>query len=592
MRKISGSPAAIILGILLLGFLIFLAINLLTLNKNDYYLEKYKPLFIWGKTLLLFLDSFAALQATGALLSYSLFLGLKPFFEHKAFNRALRAIFIPLIVLVVVYLILQEAFAPPLKRYLAEAQTLGRFSDNLFADAKQKKKEGDIIGALLDLRLSLAVDPDNPQKIEEKSLILSLLSDTDFKNYLTAINGLATTTKPDPEAMLELARQAFSKKDYEKAWTLSQQILALDSSNNEALRIATVAGEQSRQRVASQTDNTRRYLNERKRQGYAALTSANKRDVIEAYFLFLDLYHQFPFDDEVAKYLAQSRELLPSVSFFIEDAKRALGYQDLVKKNLVFFNRYTESEKELIVISSMVNIGKETFFKDIEVIRFFPDGQISMQFSAPLAKLLAVKEQNEEDYYLNFSGVDRFDPQKRTSVLPYLGIPDLNPFYGFKLNGRSAKAGSLPFNPQRLDYFSLDRTSFKDLSIPELIELFYILAQHAKVWELIGLELLERICQPLLLLILTFICLNIGLTQKARYLSSYPKLIYLWVLIIPLIMIPLGEIARLGYRMALHFCYYVLSPLFGSLVVLGFNLSLLILSLLVFLKKMASYKNA
>lgn len=589
MRNPVANPASIIFGILLLGFALIVLFSFLSISKNDFVIEKNKALFVWGNAFLRFLDSFVAFQCAGALISYSLFLAAPAFFDRKAFFKSLRSVVTSLVLLSALYIGLFEGLAPIVRKNLHEAKTLGLFSEAQFDLSRQKKEEGDILGALEALGVSLSIDSYNPAKISEKSLLLSRLSDAEFREYIALTTGQADTGAFNVVALLERARTAFEKKDFEKAYLYAEQVLSIEKANPEALSISTIAGDQSRQKSAAQAEEIRRYIYERKKAGYDALKSVTDRDVVKAYFIFLDLWEKYPLEPNLREYLDETRALLPSVSFFIRDAESSLSFQELVRKNLAFFNRFTADDRELVTIEAMVSIGGVTYFRNLEVTGFIRGNQILYQYGAPLGKLIPHVTQGVTEYYINVNGIDREDPTKRTLPTYASGIPSLDRERGIRLNTNTGKPDSMSFNPRRLDYFVLAKSNLQEMGSWELVSLLGPLSLHAKMDELIYLELVSRLCKPLLLLLLTFFCLNIGMTQKARYLANPPKIMYFWVLVIPVALVSLMEVILFIHRMGVNFLFYAFGVVFGIILILGAHIFLLVLSLVVFMKKYSSF---
>ena len=131
MRNPVATPVSIILMTLILGFFVFVAFSYVTTSKTMYVLEQGRWTYIWERAFLLFTNSFFALQCAGALLAYSLFLGVPAFFERKALFRYLSSIVVSLVVLSAAYVACRERFLPGVKRNMTETRSLGLFSDPL-----------------------------------------------------------------------------------------------------------------------------------------------------------------------------------------------------------------------------------------------------------------------------------------------------------------------------------------------------------------------------------------------------------------------------------------------------------------------------
>jgi hypothetical protein len=569
MRNPVATPASVILGTLLLGFLAIVVFSYVTTSRAMYVLESGHWTYIWQRAFILFTDSFGAFQCAGALLAFSLFLSVPVFYDRKAFFRYLSSVLIGLIALTVIYVVLREGFQPLVKREMRATQSLGLFSDSLYQAALDKKNAGDRVTALEYVRFSLLTDGRNPAKIAEKSALISNLSDAEYERYQARITGADSRDEFDEAATLERARAALDKKDFPRAFALARAVLAMDPANPEALRIAGIAGEKSYRENALQATENERYLYNHKKEAVTALEAGeagSARDLIRAYYLLEDLHRRFPLDANTAAYRLEAGDRLPGVSFFSADAELALSFENLVDKNLVFFNPLKGAQRELVSIDRMVSAGAEMYFKNIEVTGF--DGRrVLYHYLAPLGKRIGE--------YINMNGIDRTDPERKATVQVLSGVPVFDRDRGLKLF----------VNPDDLRAYSLSRADIEDRGLGELAAMLpplrrpSLYADHARMDELIIREIVLHIGQPLFLLILSLACFCIGRTQNARYLASVPKGIYAWVLVIPFVMLAVMGLVTFLYRMGMVFLFDALGPVIGIIVIAALHVFFLFLAL-------------
>jgi tetratricopeptide (TPR) repeat protein len=582
MRNPVATPASVILGTLFLGFIAVVAFSYLTTSKTMYALEQARWSYVWERAFLLFTDSFFAFQCAGALIAYSLFLSVPVFFERRSLFRYLSSVVISIVVLTVLFLVCREGFAPAFKRHMRESRAVGLFSDALYRSALEEEKAGDPVTALEYLRIALLSDGRNKDKIAEKTAIFSRLTDAQYEEYLARTTGSDPREEFDAAAALERARAAFAKKDYPRALAFAQAVLAVDRANAEALRIAGIAGEKSYGENAARQTADERYLFAQKEMGVKALTAGkagNAEELFRAYYLFLDLHRRFPFDQNTAGYLQEASDLLPSVSFFTADAELALSFKNLADADVVFFNGERDGVRELVSIEEMVAAGDRTYFRNVEVAGFREQNgtrRVLYHYLAPFGKLIGKN--------INLNGIDKAEPSRRTTIRILEGVPP----------DGLAKGVALAVPAADLHSFSLSQTDIADRGLGELFALLPpfrpqpLFAQYARVDDLIVREIALRIALPFFLIILTLFCFCIGLTQNARYLSGAPKSVYVWVLVIPFVMIAVMEVVLFLYRMGAVFLYEALGPLVGIIVIAALHVFFLILALLRFSGKIGS----
>ncbi|MBN2352994.1 MAG: hypothetical protein JXD23_10535 [Spirochaetales bacterium] len=576
MRNPVATPASIILMTLILGFFVFVAFSYLTTSKTMYVLEQGRWTYIWERAFVLFTDSFFALQCAGALLAYSLFLGAPSFFERKTLFRYLSSVVVSLIVLTALYVACNEGFLPTVKRQMRETRSLGLFSDALYEAARDKARAGDPVSALEYVRISLLSDGRNQNKLSLKSALLSQLTDAQYDEYLARTTGADPREDFDETAALARAQTALQKRNFPDALAWAQAVLAVQQSNKEALRIAGIAADQiSGPNAALQTEIAR-VLYARKKEAAAALEAGRQgsgRDLVRAYYLLADMRRRFPFDANVAEYFREAGDLLPGVSFFTDDAELALSFRGLADETVVFWNPLAGGGREIVSIGEMVAAGDKTYYKNIEVAGFGPaagGSRLLYHYLAPLGKRIGSS--------INLTGLDKTDPAKRTVVRVLSGRPAWDPDNGIKLN----------VAPADLHTFTLSRTDMESRGLGELLSFVRPLknppffAGYARMDDLIVREIVLHVVRPFFLLILTLLCFCIGLTQRARYHSSVSKGAYVWVLVIPLVMLAIMEVMLWLYRMGAVFLYYALGQVLGIAVIAVLHVFFLLFALLRF----------
>jgi hypothetical protein len=234
----------------------------------------------------------------------------------------------------------------------------------------------------------------------------------------------------------------------------------------------------------------------------------------------------------------------------------------------------------------MIALRDEKYFQNIEVAGLGDGGRLLYHYAAPLGKVVkkttfttnGLERRQSTEYFISIQGIDRLDPATHTDLRVFSGSAPLDPDRGIKLF----------INPKVLPSFTFTQTDIENKSLGELFFLLPVLSQetpfahYARMQELAIREIVLRLTRPLLLMILTLFCFCIGLTQNARYLSTVPKGVYLWVIIIPFALVPIMEVILFLHRMGTVFFYYVLGTVAGTIVIAVLHIFFLILAMLRF----------
>ncbi|MBN1525490.1 MAG: hypothetical protein JW904_13490 [Spirochaetales bacterium] len=566
MRNPVATPASVIFGILVLGFGFFVLMAFLNGETNQI-IVPFRPEVIWGNAFLNFIAHFAALQCAGALIAYSLFLS-PPVYQQKIIaSKKMTSIIISIVLLTSMYIVFHEALVPVVRKNLSEKKALSTFSTSIFKKAHEKEKENDLVTAVEYIRLSLAVDRHNPLTISENSRLIAELSPAEFREYVFRTAGESGLESFDSTQLLTRAENALEKKNYVDAYYFARQVLAIDNSHKEALRISSIARESDFEGIESREKSRAAYLFSTKQQGYDALTSTDHPDFIRAYFIFLDLNRQFPFDETIRDYLQQSRQLLPQVSFFTHEAELILSFDALKTGPIVFFNRDTNTVREIITIESIVQIGDGIFLKNIEVIGLNASDAVQYHYLAPIGKIL-------EDHII-INGIDRIDPKKQTRLTVYQGTPPIDQLYGILLFPDT----KMENRPKNITVFGSTQKDFDTMNIADLVLVLPFVAHHAQLPELIYIEIAGRVLTPFFIIMLTLICLVIGMKHSVQQEASSVRHLYLLVPVVPFVMANIIGFFLFLHRIFISFSFYAMGFVFCIILLSIVHIVLLILVL-------------
>jgi hypothetical protein len=516
--------------------------------------------YIWADAFRQFMIYFVSIHCSGILISFSLFAGRAMSFQRKALLKFMSTLIFTLIIITGLYIFTYETVYPLVTGYVRELRALSTMSTELYKGAGRKEAAGDHHSALIYIDLSLAIDENNPEKINRKLEIMKSLSAAELKTYEQQHTGgeqSALYEGEDVQKLLKHAEDALEDKDYANAYTYAESVLALDSRNNRAMWISNIAWEEISEKKLNPDIEKTRYLISEKRRGFTALL---KHDYIDAYYIFKDLEKQYPYDSYIKYYLGEIAEELPSVSFFSDEAELVLSLPIPGIQYLVFFNKKDESSRELISIDKVVHVADGMFFKNVEVLGFLKQGSILYHYVVPYGKLIGG--------YININCIGR-DKRSQGHTPDYLsGVPPVDKTKGIKLH----------VNPLDFSYYKLTPNDLREMSIWQLVKTMGITKNFANNDKVLFLEIVYKLSIPFLLLVLSLICARIAVRQGMNYVSSPPRSLYLFLPVIPFIVLFATDLVVYLYKIITGFVYFS----FGGIltVVLLLTTHLLLIALL------------
>ncbi|RPJ09522.1 MAG: hypothetical protein EHM28_01325 [Spirochaetaceae bacterium] len=570
MRNPATTPSSIIFGILILGFLFFVLTGLIFPEKSDM-LQQMRAQELWGNAFLRFMDVFPALLCSGAMIAYSLFIQT---YRHPNHQRVFKAVFkdiISVLVLVLLFFILRETLEPGVRKNLQEKAELSRFSTALFNESRKREREGNLVEAVNYMRLALDTNRTNPEKITEHARLLALLDDNQYLRYKAMTVPIETLKEFDTGELLRRAQSAFDQGNYILAYFLGKQVLENDSTNSRALRITAVALERDYRSISARTESQAGELARTIQAGYRLLTDKFP-DYIRAYYLFLDLYNKNPNEESVKKYLSEARSKLPLVSFYTQEAQFILSFDEIKKRNIVFFNFQIPADskepvRELISIRELVRIVDGVFMRDIEVIGFLPGNRIQYHYNVPVGKVIGG--------FININGINPDNAADRIKPAVYQGTPSLDPTAGIKLS----------INPDDLEMFAISQESYKYENTGNLWRLAGVMQEHAQVQDLITVEILIRMLEPLFIFAIVLFFSILGIRNQVTYATDRGRVLYLFIPLFPLVLSVFTGFLMYSHRMASVFLYYSMGPVFGIGAAVLLNIGLIGLSLILYTRK-------
>jgi hypothetical protein len=322
----------------------------------------------------------------------------------------------------------------------------------------------------------------------------------------------------------------------------------LDPNRRDAQRLAARAQEMISSKDLSMLEKEEKQLYERKREGYEYFTN---EEYFKAFHIFRELRENYPNDADVISYLQKSQDRLSKETFFLDEAKEIDTLPGPTE--LLFINHRHEDEREIVYLGKLAGMEAGTFCKDIEVMRFNPQGLL-YHYYAEYGRL--------RDGSINLHGVDRSSAGGE-SLPRYLSgsirlreesLPNMLTLTPALEQLPSLKAGKVASaTAASIGFFSL-------WQVRSQIERFGYLESF------ISEEILRRILLPFSFLVLCLLSVAIGWRFQARLSGRAHWILFVFMPLFPLVAASLTSLYLTAQRIILSFV----------LLRLGFSLSLVV----------------
>lgn len=515
----------VLLTLFLLGFLALAGYGII----SAYIEETVLPGFRFGygvvRGLSLLIAYLIPLQAGGLSISYSLFNRPE---AGSSFSDLLSRTFFLIIILTAGYTFLSLTIQPLLARHMAirESQTL--YTREILQEARAAEEEGRLREALVYYDLYLAMNSRREDVRKQRELVqesvLMLASSTDMsspaeQSSMERQNPQTVSSGPGVRELLVKAGEFFEEEDYFSAHYYASLASEIEKNN----RSAQILKEETWKKLNGfEPDNSSKEaasLFESKLRGYRALQAG---EFLSAYYLFEELRRKFPRDSEIAEFGDAAERALETVAFFKDEVQNLLV---LPGSDNILYMTAGDDTWEIVSIDRMVETAKGTYFLGVEVLGFDGTGDILYHYRAPFGKLL--------EGVISVNSRDRNDRQ--ASYLPEYRV------------GRPEE--SVPVIPLRIKHSQLSLFTLKGASGPArgLFELWTgreLLEQAGYDPNAAGMEILVRLTDPFLFLILSLAAVAFGWVHRARYTDRVPFLLYLLAAALPLVLVPITDFIR------------------------------------------------
>jgi hypothetical protein len=324
--------------------------------------------------------------------------------------------------------------------------------------------------------------------------------------------------------MVRRARNLLESGDYYTAHYYAD--LAVEQSEfrrEDALRLRAEALNGIESGIRAREDDQERDFFQRKLEAYQALQrgESDPRALVEAYYLFEELYEIAPDDPDVERYRRRTLDELADIAFFVDEAQQFQPLPGL--SHVMFLNPREGWDRELIVAERMVQAPTAVFFYNVEILRTPASAEASpVHLVAPYGKrigdmlVLRAMHRNADD----------------ASAAQRVLIPEY-------LQGADSQDGPLramvPLTPTTAEIQRVARgaAGLQTLGLPDLVSSMGSLGPFGLAPGMAQAELLVRIVRIGGFFIVGFASVAVGWRYRSLYLGRPPLVLLATVPLIP-----------------------------------------------------------
>ncbi|AFG38791.1 tetratricopeptide repeat protein [Spirochaeta africana] len=380
-----------------LAYFLVLAIQDFPLSGVD---RRYFAAWVAAESFIRWFDVLIILTITGGLITFSLGIPRRELpTEVGEVVKFMQKLVTLVLVLTVLAAVVQFAVYPQVTRardsYLRDTERAQALIESVDAYID----DGDYASAVLALQEYVSIwEDDDDAQLRLLNLQRELVLRQDEEQPATAVPRRSDVQEQRAADLLERAQRLYRNEDFHTAVFYAQLAYRIDPSRADIAEFV----QQIRQQIGpvprvsnaglSQQEQQDQQLFRAKQRGMEALL---RNDPVSAYYIFHELQQSHPLDPDVRRYLPIAihgdQELgiqgVRDMTYFIPEAQEVLtlpGYADLT-----FIHQWNPEMRELVSIERMVYGGGGVFFRDIEVLRISPEGEIAAHLTAPFGKLVS-----------------------------------------------------------------------------------------------------------------------------------------------------------------------------------------------------------
>lgn len=477
--------------------------------------------------------------------------------------RNFKSAFFIALGLVCVCFISQELALPLLEKKVTKLESESRdyvwYMDlaKIYAESKDYSK------ARIYNENALSIDAKAEEAIALQKIIE--VSEVTYDMPLSAIQPVTDSYDEisSAETLYRKAKDAFAEKSYFDAHyysTLAQRVANPSNPNlDDMVRLAAVSWNMLEDSInAIPTEQASLYS--LKIKGYSSLLSG---DVLNAYYIYLDLLEEYPTDPDVKRYFEVASDRLSREYFFIDETKNAEQFEQYQK---VYFSvPRSDGGKDIIFIQGL-SILKEAgnlvqYLRGFYQYSYNKDSQFEMSCYVPYAKMTGLPV---ADFSENFRLALGIKDEKAVVPLILLQAVDsktrsvvVEPEYQFSNDVPSVQLNFLLLHMTISEFDLACKASSgpMGMNLSDLFSFIPMASSYGFSPEEYGTNYINRICYPLIIYI---ICILAAILAWNFQLDTNEVFKFRWIFVLPFF--------TYFVHLAFQFFFFAISYLFFILV--------------------------
>lgn len=399
--------------------------------------------------------------------------------------------------------------------------------------------------------------------VEEDSDIGALLEDA--RNRLAYLPTSSAPSAEEPDAQpddqgrsadgyIDRAIAALDSGDYASAHYFASLAERLQP-DGEAAAIAASALSRMEE-AATPGESERRSLFDRKLEAKQLLSNGQ---VVPAYYRFAELREEYPRDVDVSRYYELAVEAVERRAVFADEVGEALEYPG--RHQVIFANRQDEEYHELVFFATLVDAPTGLYARDIEVVRFTPEGSIIYHLSAPYGKVI------EGDLVMRV--LDETDPDAREEP-------------GYWAGGQPEEVDHIvSLTPSHTELLILAEGSddSRSIGVGRLSSVPQTFESHGLFETPVYHEMLRRLALPFLFAITSFVAIGFAWRNRSRYLTRPPLTAFLLVPFMPFALHPIYELFLYSHTLLTAWMVIAVGFVIALVILLAIEVVFLVVSL-------------
>ncbi|RKX84901.1 MAG: hypothetical protein DRP57_04970 [Spirochaetes bacterium] len=493
--------------------------------------------YLFNMSMVLFLRYLLPVTVSSVMITYSLTFKIGDLYTKsglpRPFSEIVSAPLVFFIILTALYIAALEGLNPGAASKLESEKYLSSLAREYREEWQNELDKKQYKEALKYINLYLGIDRANKNILDKREDIrlLALGQETEEKKRTEGEKTKSSSVSLNKaDEYIREAEKYFNTEDFFSAHYYSALALEIDPERADAKEIAVRSWEKIKNFAASKKEREEALFFKRKQEGYKALLGG---EYIKAYYIFKALKNEKPQDRDVSFYFSESSKKISGISFFLNDAEKALTLPG--SDELFFVNRKKGKEIEFVFIKKMVKTEGALYFSGIESLKIDKDGKIVYFFRAPYGKYI--------NQTIVTKCIDRENENIHKESIYIAG------------NRPREERNIISLNPSPAELEKL-HTGYGTLNGMSFAQLWFFRKDFAKYGfplELIENAILLKLLEPFSFLILSLFGILLGWIFRIRYVSRPPFLAYLVIPVFPVIVFFAVELYTFANRIVLGY---------------------------------------